>query len=131
MGCGTALMSPAWQAIQPELVERHQLGQAAALGAVNMNLARAVGPALGGVVVAAADAGWVFAFYAASYLGIALVVLLWRRPEPTAPAAGNERLLAAFHASGRYVWKAPGVAASCCASSCSYPAAPPCGPCCR
>ncbi|MHC5903596.1 MFS transporter, partial [Streptomyces sp. S6] len=48
LGCGTALMGPAWQAIQPELVERRQLGQAAALGAVNMNLARAVGPALGG-----------------------------------------------------------------------------------
>ncbi|MER7186682.1 MFS transporter, partial [Streptomyces hyaluromycini] len=50
LGCGTALMGPAWQAIQPELVDRERLGQAAALGAVNMNLARAVGPALGGAV---------------------------------------------------------------------------------
>ncbi|MET7493260.1 MFS transporter [Streptomyces sp900116325] len=58
LGCGTALMGPAWQTIQPELVERSQLGQAAALGAVNMNLARALGRALGGAVVAAAGAGW-------------------------------------------------------------------------
>ncbi|MER5792238.1 MFS transporter [Streptomyces sp. NPDC001980] len=110
LGCGTALMGPAWQAIQPELVDRERLGQAAALGAVNMNLARAVGPALGGAVVAAAGAGWVFAFNAASYLGIAAVLLLWRRPAAAAvPPAGNEGLLAALYAGRRYVWNAPGV----------------------
>ncbi|MFB8179527.1 MFS transporter [Streptomyces sp. NPDC055966] len=109
LGCGTALMGPAWQAIQPELVERGQLGQAAALGAVNMNLARALGPALGGAVVAAAGAGWVFAFNAASYLGIAAVLLLWRRPPAQAPAAQGEKLLTALHAGRRYVWYAPGV----------------------
>ncbi|MFF9458920.1 MFS transporter [Streptomyces flaveolus] len=70
LGCGTALTGPAWQAIQPELVEREQLGRAAALGAVNMNLTRAVGPALG----AAAGAGWFFAFDALSYLGVAAVL---------------------------------------------------------
>ncbi|KIF00792.1 major facilitator transporter [Streptomyces sp. RSD-27] len=109
LGCGTALMGPAWQAVQPELVERGQLGQAAALGAVNMNLARAVGPALGGAVVAAAGAGWVFAFNAASYLGIAAVLLVWRRPPTAVPAAGNERLTDALHAGRRYVRNAPGV----------------------
>lgn len=109
LGCGTALMGPAWQAIQPELVERRQLGQAAALGAVNMNLARALGPALGGVVVAAAGAGWVFAFNAASYLGTAAVLVLWRRPEAAPPAVRGEKLLTALHAGHRYVRHAPGV----------------------
>ncbi|MET9595431.1 MFS transporter [Streptomyces sp. NPDC006516] len=109
LGCGTALMGPAWQAIQPELVERDQLGQAAALGAVNMNLARAVGPALGGVLVAAAGAGWVFAFNALSYLGIATVLLLWKRPRTTRPPSGKPGLLAAVLAGRRYVWHAPGV----------------------
>jgi predicted MFS family arabinose efflux permease len=109
LGCGTALMGPAWQAIQPELVERRRLPEAAALGAVNMNLARALGPALGGVVVAAAGAGWVFAFNAASYLGIAAVLMLWRRPATASPAAGDEKLLAALYAGRRYVWHAPGV----------------------
>ncbi|MFE6496672.1 MFS transporter [Streptomyces sp. NPDC057748] len=109
LGCGTALMGPAWQAVQPELVERRQLGQAAALGAVNMNLARAVGPALGGAVVAAAGAGWVFALNAASYLGIAAVLLVWRRPPTAVRAAGNERLTDALHAGRRYVRNAPGV----------------------
>jgi predicted MFS family arabinose efflux permease/quinol monooxygenase YgiN len=109
LGCGTALMGPAWQAIQPELVERRRLGQAAALGAVNMNLARAVGPALGGAVVAAAGTGWVFAFNAVSYLGIAAALLAWRRPGPASAPAGGERLSAAPHAGRRYVWNAPGV----------------------
>ncbi|MDT0616020.1 MFS transporter [Streptomyces lancefieldiae] len=109
LGCGTALMGPAWQAIQPELVEREQLGQAAAVGAVNMNLARAVGPALGGAVVAAAGAGWVFAFNALSYLGIAAVLLLWRRPTTHQATARRERLLAAVQAGRRYVWHAPGI----------------------
>ncbi|WP_093898370.1 MFS transporter [Streptomyces sp. Ncost-T10-10d] len=109
LGCGTALMGPAWQAIQPELVERSQLGQAAALGGVNMNLARALGPAVGGAVVAAAGAGWVFAFNAASYLGIAAVLTLWKRPLAQAPTAEGEKLLTALHAGRRYVWYAPGV----------------------
>jgi predicted MFS family arabinose efflux permease len=109
LGCGTALMGPAWQAVQPELVERRQLGQAAALGAVNMNLARAVGPALGGVVVAAAGAGWVFAFNALSCLAIAAVLLWWRRPAAPRPAGGEEGLLAAVQAGRRYVRHAPGV----------------------
>ncbi|WP_075033966.1 MFS transporter [Streptomyces mirabilis] len=109
LGCGTALMGPAWQAIQPELVERRQLGQAAALGAVNMNLARALGPAVGGAVVAAAGAGWVFAFNAASYLGIATVLMLWRRPRPLASTTHGEKLLTALYAGRRYVWYAPGV----------------------
>ncbi|MGY5032957.1 MFS transporter [Streptomyces sp. 900116325] len=110
LGCGTALMGPAWQAIQPELVQREQLGQAAALGAVNMNLGRAVGPALGGVLVAAAGAGWVFAFNALSYVGTAAVLMLWRRPPlPPRPKGGSEGLLAAVQAGRRYVWYAPGV----------------------
>ena len=110
LGCGTALMGPAWQAIQPELVDRGQLGQASALGAVNMNLARAIGPAVGGVLVAAAGAGWTFAFNAVSFLGIVIVLLLWKRPPaPPVPAAQRERFLTALYAARRYAWNAPGV----------------------
>ncbi|MFK0110254.1 MFS transporter [Streptomyces sp. NPDC091217] len=110
LGCGTALMGPAWQAIQPELVDRDQLGQASALGAVNMNLARAIGPAVGGVLVAAAGAGWTFAFNAVSFLGIVIVLLLWKRPPaPPVPAAQREGFFTALYAARRYVWNAPGV----------------------
>ena len=57
------------------------LPQAAALNGVNMNLARAVGPALGGLVVATAGAGWVFALNAVSFVGIAAMLARWRAPE--------------------------------------------------
>ncbi len=71
LGCGNAVAGPAWQAIQPDLVDRSTLPQAAALNGVNMNLARAVGPALGGVIVAAAGPGWVFALNTLSFRVVA------------------------------------------------------------
>lgn len=106
LGCGAAFVAPAWQAIQPELVPRAQLPQVSALGAVNMNLARAVGPALGGVLVAAAGAGWVFALNAASFLVVAGAVWSWRREARVDPA-GRERLSAALRSGARYVRHAP------------------------
>ena len=102
LGCGTAVAGPAWQAIQPELVERSVLPQAAALNGVNMNLARAVGPAVGGVIVAASGPAWVFALNAVSYLGIAAVLRAWRPPD-VAGNGGRERLVEALRAGGRYV----------------------------
>ena len=102
LGCGNAVASPAWQAIQPDLVDRGLLPQAAALNGLNMNVARAVGPAIGGFVVAAVGAGWVFALNAVSFIGIAAVVAGWRPPErgDTGP---RERLGEALRAGGRYV----------------------------
>ncbi|MBV9205437.1 MAG: MFS transporter, partial [Actinobacteria bacterium] len=102
LGCGNAVASPSWQAIQPDLVDRPMLPQAAALNGVNMNLARAVGPAIGGVVVAAAGAGWVFALNAVSFVGIAAAVASWRAPA-RADAGSRERLVEALRAGGRYV----------------------------
>jgi MFS family permease len=102
LGCGNAVASPAWQAIQPDLVERAVLPQAAALNGVNMNLARAVGPALGGVIVATAGAGWVFVLNAVSFVGIAAVVARWRAPERV-DVGSRERLVEALRAGGRYV----------------------------
>jgi MFS family permease len=102
LGCGAAFVGPAWQAIQPELVPRAQLPQASSLGSVNMNLARAIGPALGGVLVAAAGAGWVFALNAASFLVVAGAVASWNRvarPDPV----GRERMVAALRSGARYV----------------------------
>ncbi len=101
LGCGNAVASPAWQAIQPDLVDRELLPQAAALNGLNMNVARAVGPAVGGVVVAVAGAGWVFALNAASFVGIAVVVASWRAP--VLADGPRERLVEALRAGGRYV----------------------------
>ena len=105
LGCGTAVAGPAWQAIQPDLVDRGMLPQAAALNGLNMNVARAVGPAIGGFVVAAVGPGWVFALNAVSFVGIAVTVACWRSPAhvDTGPP---ERLVEALRAGGRYVWHA-------------------------
>jgi MFS family permease len=106
LGCGTALMNPAWQAVQPELVPRDQIPAAATLGGVNMNLARAVGPALGGVVVAIAGTAAVFAVNAVSFL--VTIAAVATRLHPAAPAPmGSERMVPALQAGYRYVRHAP------------------------
>jgi MFS family permease len=102
LGCGNAVAAPAWQAIQPDLVERSLLPQAAALNGLNMNVARAVGPAIGGLVVAWVGAGWVFALNAISFVGIAAVIGMWRPPERAATGP-RERLVEALRSGGRYV----------------------------
>ena len=102
LGCGNAVASPAWQAIQPDLVDRGLLPQAAALNGLNMNVARAVGPAVGGLVVASAGASWVFALNAVSFVGIAAVVARWQ-PPARADSGPRERLGEALRAGGRYV----------------------------
>src|SRR5262245_35842160 len=70
LGLGAALDAPAWQAIIPDLVERQELPSAVALNATGFNVARAVGPAVGGLVVAAAGPAAVFLLNAASFLGV-------------------------------------------------------------
>src|SRR3954469_3734288 len=106
IGLGQAVMSPSWQAIQPQLVGRDLIPQAAALGATSMNLARAVGPAIGGALVAAAGAGWVFALNAASFLGVLGALALWRR-EPRPKVLGPEHVRSALRAGLRFVRSSP------------------------
>lgn len=101
LGLGAALNAPAWQAIVPELVGRRMVAPAVALNSAGFNLARAVGPALGGLVVAAAGAGAVFLLNAVSFLGVLVVIYLWRR-EPIISASPPESVLGAISAGTRY-----------------------------
>src|SRR5207245_398186 len=71
---GTALAMPAWAAVIPELVPRDDLQSAVALNSIAINVSRAIGPAIAGVLVAAVGAWLVFALNALSCIGI-LVVL--------------------------------------------------------
>jgi MFS family permease len=106
IGAGRALTAPSWQAIQPQLVGRELIPQAAALGAASVNVGRAVGPALGGALVAAAGAGWVFGVNAVSFLGVLAVLLLWRREHVEKPL-GPEHVRGAMRAGTRYVRSSP------------------------
>ena len=105
LGAGVAVQHPGWQSLIPELLPRTQLRAAARLHMVSVNLARSVGPALAGVVIAYAGVPFVFALNAASVAFFALVLLLWRRPR--AESAGRERFLPALRAGGRYVLNEP------------------------
>lgn len=74
LGIGVSFNLPAWQAMVPDLVPRGMVASAVALNSVAFNTARAVGPALGGVIVATAGPGAAFALNAASYVGVIAVV---------------------------------------------------------
>lgn len=74
LGVGVAFNLPAWQALVPDLVPRGLVASAVALNSVAFNVARAVGPALGGVLVATAGAETAFLLNALSYLGVIAVV---------------------------------------------------------
>lgn len=106
LGLGTAMNGPAWQAIAPELVARSDLPSAVALNSVGFNLARAVGPAIGGVVVAVAGPAAVFLLNAVSFVGVIFVLYRWHRtPRPAVLPA--ERTIGAIRAGIRYVQYAP------------------------
>ena len=80
VGAGTALNAPAWQASVRVQVDPEDLPQAISLGALSFNLARSVGPALGGVLISLWSPELAFAINAVSYLGMIVVLLRWKPP---------------------------------------------------
>ncbi|MCJ8156746.1 MFS transporter [Sphingomonas sp. LaA6.9] len=103
---GAAFSAPAFQAIVPELVAQPALQQAVALNSLGINIARAIGPAVGGVIIAASGPGAVFAVNAASVVGVLIVLARWQRhvPERHLPA---EHMVGAMRAGLRYAMRAP------------------------
>ncbi|HUQ59211.1 MFS transporter [Lentzea sp.] len=106
MAIGQALSMPSFQAIQPELVSREEIPQAALLNGVNMNVGRAIGPALGGLLIALAGPGATFAFNTVSFLGVLIVLARWRRPSDHRPL-GAEHITTALRTGARYVGSSP------------------------
>src|SRR5581483_1839465 len=103
---GGSLSAPAWQAIVPELVPRSELASAVALNSAGFNLARAIGPAIGGLLVAAASPSLVFLINAISFLGIIAVIYFWR-PTPREQAPLVEPLSSAVAAGLRFARHSP------------------------
>ena len=81
MGLGTVMHVLTWQSTIPELVPIAQLPRAVALGSISFNLARAIGPALGGVLIALAGVWITFAVNALSFACVLVVLLGWRREQ--------------------------------------------------
>jgi MFS family permease len=111
VGIGQALTSPTWQTLQPELVDPAERIQAISLGAVNQNLARAVGPAIGGVLLAATSAGDVFLVNAATFAAVIFVIAAWRSGSRPPGALPREHVGEAIRAGGRYVAASPALRA--------------------
>jgi len=102
LSIGSALAGPAWQASMPDLVERKDLPAAVALNGVAFNIARAVGPALGGLVVAATGSGGVFLINAVSFIAVVAAIAQWKRA-PVKSVMPAERVVGAMRAGLRYV----------------------------
>ncbi|MGH9665692.1 MAG: MFS transporter, partial [Bryobacteraceae bacterium] len=106
LGIGATLNWPAWQAIVPELVPREQLTSAVALNSVGFNIARAVGPALGGLVIAVSNPGTVFLLNGLSFIGVVIVLYYWKRA-PREPGVNGQSVVSAIWTGMRYVRFAP------------------------
>src|SRR5438876_1790409 len=106
LGVGSAMSNPIWQAITPELVSHSDLPAAITLNAVAINIARAIGPALGGFIVAASGPWAVFLLNAASFIGIMVVVYRWQ-PAPRKSKLPPEEIIGAMRAGTRYLRHSP------------------------
>ncbi|MEO6079282.1 MAG: MFS transporter [Steroidobacteraceae bacterium] len=96
MGSCVAVMSPTWQAIVPGLVPKQDLQQAVALHTVSMNISRAIGPAIAGVIIAVCGIAWPFLLNGASFLAVIIALWWWRAPRSAPHASQREPYLAAL-----------------------------------
>jgi MFS family permease len=112
LNTGSAMNNPAWQAIVPELVPRELIPDTVSLNSASNNLARAVGPALGGLMVAAfqhADtgAGSVFFLNALSFGAVIWVLVNWKRVPLFRSVLPSERIAGSIRSGLRYVRYSP------------------------
>lgn len=108
IGAGLAVQIPVWQPLIAELVPRSQLSAASRLDQLNVNVARALGPVIAGLIIARLGVAPVFVFTAVSSLALVVALLAWRRPAANA-GASRERFLPALRAGGRYIRHEPTV----------------------
>lgn len=106
VGAGTALNAPAWQASVRIQVDPEDVPQAISLGALSFNLARSVGPALGGVLISLWNPELAFALNAISYLGMIVVLLRWKPPRFNPP---RTPMLTAIGQGIGYARRAPAI----------------------
>ncbi len=105
-GAASGVTAPAWQALIPDVVERPQLRSAAVLGSVSVNVGRAIGPALAGLIIAVSGVAPVFALNALSVLLFAVVLVRVAITTPS-PTMRRERFIPALRVGGSYVRWSP------------------------
>lgn len=106
LSTGAAMSSPPFQAIVPDLVSKDELGPAIALNSLGINISRAIGPALGGLVLSFAGPWMVFLLNSLSVLGVFWVLYVWKA-QPNVQRLPPEHFFPAVRAGVRYVHAAP------------------------
>ena len=119
IGLGQAMNNPAWGSVMAESVPRHDLVQAITLNGIGFNLARAVGPALAGVLVLAGGPALAFGLNAISYLAVIIALLSWHRRKRI-PALPREHLGGAMRAGIRFVRHTPIMRAAIIRTTCFF-----------
>jgi predicted MFS family arabinose efflux permease len=76
VGCAQAFGGPAYSALVPMLVEKEDLPNAIALNSIQFNLARVIGPVLGGLALTQLGAAWCFALNGISFIAVIISLLL-------------------------------------------------------
>ncbi len=118
LAVGSALSQPAWQSITPEIVKRSHYSAAVGLGGISWNIARVIGPALGGALIGilttrvgkmAAPAG-LFAINSLSFLAVVWVVTRWKRALRTSDLP-PEHVVGAMRTGLNYVRHTPAIRA--------------------
>ena len=104
LGCVTAFDAPARQTFVNELVGEAQLSNAVALNSTSFNVARMIGPAVAGLMIAAVGTGWVFLINAASFAAV-LGSLAWLRVDHLHPGGHAARKAGGIAKGFRYVWQ--------------------------
>ncbi len=102
IGFGAVMNDPAWQAITPEVVSQENFAAAVALNSAGYNVGRAIGPAIGGIIIAAAGTGSAFLINAVSIFGVIFFLYRWKRRPHVAPEP-RERVMRAMRTGFEYV----------------------------
>ena len=108
IGCGTALNNPSWQAAVGDMVPRAEISSAVLLNSIGFNLTRSVGPAIGGVIVAALGPAVSFAVNTVSYVAPMIAIARWK-PDVKPPSLPRESFRSAVPAGLRYVAMSPNI----------------------
>jgi predicted MFS family arabinose efflux permease len=112
IGAGSALTWPAWSATTPELVPREDLVGAIALNGISFNLARAIGPAIGGFALGLAGPEAAFLLNALTFLVLIVALVAWQREPGAASRLPKEQLVSAMRAGLRFVAASPAMHAA-------------------
>ncbi|MEA9389934.1 MFS transporter [Acerihabitans sp. TG2] len=106
LSTGAAMSSPPFQAVVPDLVAKSELAPAIALNSLGINISRAIGPALGGLILSFSGPATVFLLNALSVLGVTWVLFRWQSA-PNIQRLPPEHFFSAVRVGLRYVYSAP------------------------